>query len=134
MAVELRRIIRNRIVWALSLVALALTAVPFVVRAVDEPAGSASAIPQSTEVTESCSNGTVVPSPDSNEGLVSDCKALMAGKDTLRGTATLNWDYDLAITSWHGVTVSGSPQRVTGLKLPLLARAASPRSWDPSPG
>lgn len=41
----------------------------------------------------------------------------MAAKDTLRGAAILDWDYSLAITSWQGVTVSGSPRRVIQLRL-----------------
>ena len=46
-----------------------------------------------------CENGTAVPSPAANPGLVADCSALLTAKDTLRGTATLNWDADTAITS-----------------------------------
>ena len=53
-----------------------------------------------------------------NSGLVRDCFALMDAKDTLRGTASLNWDFGRAIGTWDGVTVSGTPQRVTGLDLP----------------
>ena len=64
-----------------------------------------------------CSNGTVVPNPSANSGLVSDCVNLLAVKDTLRGTATLNWSVDTAITSWDGVKVLGSPGRVTSLAL-----------------
>ncbi len=50
-------------------------------------------------------------------GLLRDCKALLAAKDTLRGTATLNWSADTAITSWDGVTVDGTPSRVTEIRL-----------------
>ena len=50
-------------------------------------------------------------------GLVSDCAALLAAQDTLAGSATLNWSADLAIEDWAGVTVGGSPGRVTGLDL-----------------
>ena len=53
-----------------------------------------------------------------NSGLVRDCFALMDAKDTLRGTASLNWDFGRAIGTWDGVTVGGTPQRVTGLDLP----------------
>ena len=38
-------------------------------------------------------------------------------KDELAGTATLNWIMDRAITSWDGVTVGGTPNRVTELDL-----------------
>ena len=47
-----------------------------------------------------------------------DCHALLAAKDTLRGTATLNWSVDIAITSWDGVTAGGTPSRVTKVELP----------------
>ena len=49
-------------------------------------------------------------------GLVRDCFALMEGKDTLRGTGSLNWDYGRAIATWDGITVSGTPPRVTRLE------------------
>ena len=50
-------------------------------------------------------------------GLVRDCEALLASKDALRGTGTLNWAAGTAIASWDGVTVEGTPPRVTKLKL-----------------
>ena len=49
--------------------------------------------------------------------LVKDCEALLASKDALRGTGTLNWATGTAIASWDGVTVEGTPERVTKLKL-----------------
>ena len=64
-----------------------------------------------------CANGTVISDPGSNRGLVNDCEVLLAAKDTLRGTATLNWSVDTAIASWDGVSVSGTPGRVRGLDL-----------------
>ena len=64
-----------------------------------------------------CANGTVITDPGSNRGLVYDCEVLLAVKDTLRGTATLNWSVDTAIASWDGVSVSGTPRRVRGLNL-----------------
>ena len=68
-------------------------------------------------VTSACVNGIVVPNPTTNPGLVDDCDILLASKDTLRGTETLNWSADLAIASWEGITVGGSPSRVTRLWL-----------------
>ena len=50
-----------------------------------------------------------------NVGLVNDCEALLASKDTLGGS--LDWTADNPITSWEGVTVSGDPMRVTGVWL-----------------
>ena len=67
--------------------------------------------------TASCDSGTAVSNPADNPGLVGDCAVLLAVKDTLRGTATLNWSADTAISSWTGVTVRGEPQRVTELQL-----------------
>ena len=64
-----------------------------------------------------CANGTVITDPGSNRGLVNDCEVMLAAKDTLQGTATLNWSADTVITSWDGVTVSGTPGRVRGLDL-----------------
>ena len=58
-----------------------------------------------------------VPSAASNPGLVTDCEALLAARDTLAGSGTLNWPGSTAIGSWDGVTVDGSPLRVTSLVL-----------------
>ena len=58
-----------------------------------------------------------VPSAASNPGLVTDCEALLAARDTLAGSGTLNWSGSTAIGSWDGVTVDGSPLRVTKLNL-----------------
>ena len=59
--------------------------------------------------TAPCANGTAVPNPTDNPGLVGDCTVLLAVKDTLRGTASLNWIANTAITSWTGITVAGGP-------------------------
>ncbi len=50
-------------------------------------------------------------------GLMQDCTALLAAKDTLRGTGTLNWDTGTLISSWDGVTTEGTPARVTKVEL-----------------
>ena len=39
-----------------------------------------------------CENGTAVPNPADNPGLVADCVALLTIRDPLRGHAPLNWD------------------------------------------
>ena len=52
-----------------------------------------------------CSNGTVVPNPGADPGLVADCETLLAVKDALRGTGTLNWSVDVAIAEWDGIRV-----------------------------
>ncbi len=64
-----------------------------------------------------CTNGTVIPSPADNRELVKDCETLLAARDTLRGTAALNWSTGTALTGWTGVTTGGTPTRVTGLSL-----------------
>ena len=46
---------------------------------------------------------------------MSDCEALLDAKDTLRGTATLNWSAGASISQWDGITVGGTPRRVTKL-------------------
>ena len=53
-----------------------------------------------------------------NPGLTADCAALLAARDTLAGTATLNWSANAPITTWDGVTLGGSPLRVIKLQLP----------------
>ena len=60
---------------------------------------------------------SAAPDQANNPGLMRDCINLLGLKDTLRGTATLNWSVDTAITSWDGVTVQGSPGRITELLL-----------------
>ena len=65
-----------------------------------------------------CSTGVAVPTPTTNASLMADCEALLESKLILEGSGTaLNWSVDTTITSWHGVTVSGTPSRVTGLDL-----------------
>ena len=65
-----------------------------------------------------CATGSAVPDAAGNPGLMSDCEALLASRDTLAGTASLNWSADIPITKWEAVTLQGTPQRVTRLLLP----------------
>ena len=64
-----------------------------------------------------CANGVAVLNTQDNPGLVADCTALLQARDTLAGRATLNWRADRRLTDWEGITVSGSPRRVTALEL-----------------
>ena len=64
-----------------------------------------------------CDGGTAVADPGSNPGLVADCKVLIAIRDELAGSGSLNWDTQLTMTSWQGVSVLGSPSRVQVLDL-----------------
>ena len=65
----------------------------------------------------SCATGSAVPNAANNPGLVSDCETLLAARDTLAGTATLKWAASTPMSQWTGVTVAGTPQRVTRLSL-----------------
>jgi hypothetical protein len=57
------------------------------------------------------------PDQADNPGLMRDCINLLPLEDTLRGSASLNWSVDTAITRWDGVTVADAPKRVTMLDL-----------------
>ena len=82
--------------------------------------------PPETSLPPPC--GKAVPNQAKNPGLMQDCMALLAAKDTLRGTGTLNWSVDTTISSWDGVTTSATTSgaggasgstasRVTGIAL-----------------
>ena len=60
---------------------------------------------------------SAAPAQSDNPALMRDCVELLGLKNTLRGTATLNWSVDTSITSWDGVTMEGTPSRVTKLLL-----------------
>ena len=49
--------------------------------------------------------------------LASDCEVLLDNRDTLAGTATLNWAPDTPIEDWEGIAVGGTPARVVGVSL-----------------
>ena len=64
-----------------------------------------------------CENGVAVPDPTNNPGLVSDCEALLAARDTLADSGSLDWADNTPIVEWEGITVGGTPERVTELYL-----------------
>ncbi len=66
-----------------------------------------------------CGNGVVIPNPDDKPQLVADCETLWLSKDILnpRGNALTSWNGQNALGTWRGVTIGGSPQRVTRLFL-----------------
>ena len=64
-----------------------------------------------------CGEGYVVPKPTRNSGLVTDCQILIALRDSLSGSTLLDWGPGTPMTQWVGITVSGSPPRVTELRL-----------------
>ncbi len=65
-----------------------------------------------------CTDGTAVTDHATNPRLVDDCSVLLGLKSTLASTANLNWASTAEISTWDGVTVSGTPQRVTAIQLP----------------
>ena len=46
-----------------------------------------------------------------------DCAVLLEVRDTLTGSATLNWSEDTPAADWEGVRLGRTPQRLTGLVL-----------------
>ena len=64
-----------------------------------------------------CATGGAVEDAANSPGLVSDCDALLEVRDTLAGSGSLNWSAGTSIGQWVGVTVNGSPLRVTKLTL-----------------
>ena len=78
-------------------------------------------VDQTVATSHDCSNGTVVPNPSQNSGLVADCDALLSGKDTLDQDDDLDWDDQTLISNWDGLTVTGTPQRVTRIRLDFSA-------------
>ncbi len=65
-----------------------------------------------------CTTNSAVPVAASNPGLVADCEALLEALDSLVGDGSLNWTADTPVSQWDGVSLSGTPQRVTRLVLP----------------
>lgn len=63
-----------------------------------------------------CAGSTAV-GANPGQGLLDDCNTLIAVKDTLAGAASLNWTKTLAMASWDGISIGGSPQRVTAIEL-----------------
>ena len=102
---------------ALPLVALAVLAVlAITIRSEAVPGQLEAATPvPDAEFKQQCIEGVAVGS--GNDGLAGDCALLLAARDTLRGAERLNWSAETAIASWEGITVGGSPSRVTRLWL-----------------
>ena len=64
-----------------------------------------------------CEDSNVVPNALSNPLLVSDCETLLALKDTLRGTGSMNWSANVPVRDWNGIRLGDSPLRVTSLRI-----------------
>ena len=70
------------------------------------------------QYTEQCSNGVALLYPEHSPGLLSDCAALLAAKDTLEGEGEgnrrlNNWSANRNIRSWHGVSIGISEDNAT---------------------
>ena len=65
---------------------------------------------------DSCVSEGAVP-PTETE-LAADCEVLLDVRDTLAGTATLDWAADVPIENWEGVKLDETPTRVTVVSLP----------------
>ena len=65
-----------------------------------------------------CADGAVA-EPYRNPGLASDCETLLAVRGVLAGDgeAVPNWSAATPMDQWEGVTIGGSPPRVTSLDL-----------------
>ena len=101
----------------LGVVALALALVLGASRE-GEQAGAQGAVPTTAQTTllanpPTCTATTLGGSRTANAALAADCDALLAMEGTLAGTGTLNWAPALALGSWEGVAVGGTPKRVT---------------------
>ena len=57
--------------------------------------------------------GLAVPNQADNPGLMRDCITLLAAKDTLRGTATLDWTVTSTISTWEGIGLNATSTRAS---------------------
>ena len=65
-----------------------------------------------------CSTGIAVANPQDDPLLVEDCNTLLAARDTLSGGGRrLIWTVDTPMSKWDGVSIAGSPARVTELRI-----------------
>ena len=60
------------------------------------------------------SQGAVSPG---NTALAADCETLLSARDSLEGTASLNWSASTPIEDWEGVSIAKVPPRVVGIWL-----------------
>ena len=66
-----------------------------------------------------CADGTLVPDPAGSAGLVRDCQVLLELRESLFGESApwSNWRPGTPMDQWPGVTITGTPPRVTSLSL-----------------
>ena len=60
------------------------------------------------------SQGAVSPG---ETALAADCETLLTARDSLEGSARLNWSAGTSIQDWDGISVDGAPLRVVGIGL-----------------
>ena len=66
-----------------------------------------------------CAQDGAVTDPGDHPGLVDDCAVLLEARPILApDDRLLNWSTDLPVDQWTGITVDGSPRRVTELWMP----------------
>ena len=70
-----------------------------------------------TNVDYDCGTGNVVADAENQPGLVADCEALLEARVNLAGNDSLDWSLSTPITTWDGVSIGGTPRRVTRLEL-----------------
>ena len=96
--------------------AFAIASTPYytlTVEASDGQGGKDSAKVTVSLTIAACANGTVVPRPESYPRLVRDCSVLLTAKDTLRGTASLNWSTATPLRQWQGIFTGYLNRRVS---------------------
>ena len=97
-------------------------------RAFDAIGGGVSGAPIAERYEQVCADGTAVPNPGDNAGLVRDCAALLTLRDALVGdqaatadAGELDWAASRRIHSWEGVGITlvddGAAYRVTEVGL-----------------
>ncbi len=101
---------------------LVFLAVAIVALAAQQTALADHAPPLTPVDPEACDAGTIVADPANNTELVADCKVLAGLKSTIEGTSDnvkrrLQWDDSTSLSEWEGISVGGSPRRVTVIKL-----------------
>ena len=71
-----------------------------------------------TPMTSHCvTSGAIEERDRMNSGRIRDCEALLEARDTLAGTATLDWSEDVSLGEWEGVGVDKETRRVARLFL-----------------
>ena len=111
---------------------LVFLAVAIVALAAQQPA-LAENVPATPVDPEACDDGTIVAGPTNNTELVADCRVLAGLKETLEGTSNvrrrLEWSATKSLSEWEGISVGGSPRRVTVIELDSSAGTPTAPQW-----